>query len=476
MKHHIFHTAPECNAGTGGNAGYTDSRLILLFAGWGMDEKPFTDVTVPGYDICVVWDYTDPTESFATLLPGYAEIAAVAWSFGVPAAAAFICSHPELPITAKIAINGTQHPIDDRLGIPAEIFRGTLDGLTEKSLGKFYLRMAGSANAFKDFSVQMPERTLNGLRSELLAIQAARQPIILWDKAVIADNDRIIPSANQLAAWENEAIEVQQYAGSHLPNFNRLLNRLLTDKTLVKQRFRRATGTYDSNAVIQRQIAHRLISLWSTKQEFIPKKILEIGCGTGTASRLIRHRFPNASLTLWDLSLAPQLAKEFIGCEMKACDAETAIRELPSESIDTIVSASTVQWFNSLPAFLTEASRVLRPGGKAVISTFGPQTMHEINDTLGYRSPFPTPSTLRRMIPQGLEVEHFTEENITLTFQSPIEALRHVSLTGVNAIHSQSTAADTRLLLRSYPTLRPSEAPLTYTPIYIILAKHNTLK
>ncbi len=470
MRHHIFHSVTECNAD------YPDSRLILLFAGWGMDEKPFAGVTVPGYDLCVVWDYTDNAESFTSLLTGYAEIVVAAWSFGVPAAATFICSHPELPITAKIAVNGTQHPIDDRLGIPAEIFRGTLDGLTEKSLGKFYLRMAGSANSFKVFSAQMPERDLNGLRSELQAIQAARQPIILWDKAVIADNDRIIPTANQLAAWENEAIEVQQYAGSHLPDFNRLLNGMLTDKTLVKQRFRHATGTYESNAVIQRQIAHRLISFWLTEQKVAPKKILEIGCGTGTASRLIRHHFPTAALTLWDLSLTTQLAEEFSGYEMKACDAETAIRELPSESVDTIVSASTVQWFNSLPAFLLEANRVLRPGGRAVISTFGPQTMHEINDTLGYRSPFPPSSTLRRMIPQEMEVEHFAEETITTTFPSPIEALRHVSLTGVNALHRQSTAADTRLLLRSYPTTNASEAPLTYNPIYIILAKHHTRK
>ncbi len=462
MKHHIFHTdtAPS-------------PRLILLFAGWGMDEKPFSGIAVPGYDLCVVWDYRDAGQDMEPILREYTEIAVIAWSFGVPAAARFISGHPQLPITAKIAVNGTQHPVDDHSGIPAEIFRGTLEGLTEKSLGKFYLRMAGSATEFKKFAENTPERHIEELRAELQAIAGRDGKKILWDKAIVADNDRIIPTANQLNAWKEEAVETRLTPGSHLPDFNTLLNSLLTDKTLVKRRFWRASSTYDTNAVIQKQIAHHLMGLWPTDGTPV-NDILEIGCGTGTVSRLLRERFPDAQLTLWDLSLSSKLITEFgASCALTACDAETAIRELPDESTDAVVSASTVQWFNSLPAFLRQVHRILRPGGKALISTFGPETMREINSTLGKSSPYPAIDTLRRMVPDGLSVEHIAEDTLTLTFPSPIDALRHVRLTGVNALHTASPAAVTRALLRDYPTLPSSEAPLTYQPIYIILTKRR---
>ena len=35
------------------------SRLLLIFAGWGMDWRPFASLSRPGYDILVIWDYRD---------------------------------------------------------------------------------------------------------------------------------------------------------------------------------------------------------------------------------------------------------------------------------------------------------------------------------------------------------------------------------------------------------------------------------
>ena len=39
------------------------------------------------------------------------------------------------------------------------------------------------------------------------------------------------------------------------------------------------------------------------------------------------------------------------------------------DSVDMIISASTVQWFNSLPGFLERCAGVLAPGGLVVISS-----------------------------------------------------------------------------------------------------------
>lgn len=458
-------------------------RLILLFAGWGMDFHPFLPTHPNGYDLCVVWDYRDSFispldngEAFGDMLSDYGEIAVVAWSFGVPAASRFISEHPHLPITAKIAVNGTQHPIDNDLGIPQAIFQGTLDGLSEKSLTKFHLRMAGSGSAYKSFADHLPERAIDELKDELIAISRSHSPIIRWDKAIIYNSDRIIPPANQLKGWEEEAFEIIQRPGAHLPDFASLLSEFLNDKTLVKRRFHNASTTYDDSAVVQHQIADRLLSLITLKTD-THHDILEIGCGTGYLTRNLRDRIGKASLHLWDLTISEHFSREFSSPTSfpKACDAEIGIRTLPDSSLDVIVSASTVQWFNSLPEFFRQVERVLRKGGKAVISTFGPLTMQEINHTLGKPSPYPTLSSLRRMIPKALSITHLFDESIAATFPSPLDALRHIQLTGVNALNSTSSPSVVRSLIRNYPLDCNGEATITYQPIYIVLEKKLTV-
>ena len=127
-------------------------RLVLLFAGWGMSERPFQDLTMPGYDVAVVWDYRDMSAPWTGEITGYREIALVAWSFGVHAAARFMASRPDLPVTARIAVNGTRFTSDDTRGIPQSIFQGTLSSLNERNLTKFHMRMCGGGAAYRAFA------------------------------------------------------------------------------------------------------------------------------------------------------------------------------------------------------------------------------------------------------------------------------------------------------------------------------------
>ena len=112
---------------------------------------------------------------------------------------------------------------------------------------------------------------------------------------------------------------------------------------------------------------------------------------------MLAEAFPDAEITGWDLHI-PHAFSRAAGCgRIKAleCDAETQIRQLPDASVDMIFSASTVQWFNSLPEFLRRTARVLRPGGPAFISTFGPATMRR------YATFSRRPPTIRLPQPSG---------------------------------------------------------------------------
>ncbi|MBP3304185.1 MAG: DUF452 family protein [Muribaculaceae bacterium] len=453
-------------------------RLVLLFAGWGMSERPFQDLTMPGYDVAVVWDYRDMSAPWTGEITGYGEIALVAWSFGVHAAARFMASQPGLPVTARIAVNGTRFTSDDTRGIPQSIFQGTLSSLNERNLTKFHMRMCGGGAAYRAFANAAPQRDVRELREELQAFDTSPAQELLWDKAFISRGDLIIPPSNQHAAWSGEAVETIDVDGAHMPDFNILLRRCLTDKTYVAERFHKAENTYDTNATPQLSHVTRLIDIASHIIDRDIRCMLEIGCGTGRSASLAIDRFFPAQAMLWDLNISgniEKLASAHQGntsISWKSCDAETEIRNVADSSVDLLLSASTVQWFNSLPEFLRQTARVLAPGGYAVISTYGDRTMHEIHSSAGSECRFPTIGTVRKAIPQSLETEHLSEELVTVSYPSPIDVLRHVSLTGVNGIETEgSKTAKACRMLRGYPTAADGSAPLTYHPIYMILKK-----
>jgi len=184
----------------------TNKRLILLFAGWGMDEHLFSTYKPINQDLIILYDYSNlnMNESF---LDGYEEIQVFAWSIGVWAAGMVLpkLQHNNYPIRTCTAINGTAFPIDNKKGIPVHIFKSTLNTLTEETLNKFRLRMCGSSDILQHFLDRAPLRDIEDLRSELIAIEEKTigQSIsnFQWDQAYIGREDRIFSMENQKRAW-----------------------------------------------------------------------------------------------------------------------------------------------------------------------------------------------------------------------------------------------------------------------------------
>ncbi|MDE5786136.1 MAG: DUF452 family protein [Duncaniella sp.] len=445
---------------------HNSRKLIVIFAGWAMDFRPFQSLRAEGYDILIVWDYVS-TEFNGTVFKGYEEIVITAWSFGVTAASKFIHENPSLPITARIAVNGTQHPVDDSKGIPEAVFNATLDNLSPESLPRFYRRMAGSSASFREFMEICPQRDIASLREELKSI-ARRDPVIIsWDLAITGVDDRIIPHENQLRAWTSEAARTVTLPSPHLPDFSFLLKTYVTDKSLVAQRFGNALNTYDSNAEVQHSIAARLVEMWNPAYTVTPDMI-EIGCGTGYSTSLYLRKINPRSLQLWDLTISPNLPEN---CEKVECDAEARLFTTPSSSADVIFSSSTVQWFNSLPAFFRNASRVLRQGGLLVISTFGPDNFKELNTILASGKKYPSTEEITAMLPDDLEVVRSESELREMKFDDVTAMLRHISLTGVNALSRNASLADTRKIMHDYPRQTDGSVSLIYNPIYLIIKK-----
>lgn len=180
-----------------------NTKLLLFFTGWGMDENPFREYQIPDYDFMIVYDYSSLSFDDTFLKP-YDEIRVVAWSMGVWAASQLLQDR-NYPITDCIAVNGTHFPVDDRKGIPTGIFEGTLKNLNESTLCKFRRRMCGSGDVLKRFLTKVPGRDIENLRTELDSIGRLSLSLapsrFKWSKVYIGNRDKIFPVENQIAAW-----------------------------------------------------------------------------------------------------------------------------------------------------------------------------------------------------------------------------------------------------------------------------------
>lgn len=436
-------------------------RLLLMFSGWGFDGGVFDNVVLEGYDVIAVSDYSDDAFPIECL-DGYSEIVVICWSYGVYMGARFLSAHPGLPVTLKVAVNGTLWPVDDSLGIPEEIFNGTLGNLTPVTYAKFLRRAAGHA-------VAPSSRPIEDLRTELARIGSTsmRNPMagkISFDRVVVGCSDRIIPPVNQMAAWKRLGVDIIEADSAHLPDFASLIPKLVVNKKRVGERFMRSMATYARNALAQKEIANTL----SAKMPSLGADVIEIGVGRGFLTEAVIKRFGvPATFTLVDM-LPVECPAGAEHASVIEADAEAWIMNLPDNCCDTLISSSTMQWFNSPATFLKQCARVVRPDGLVALASFGPDTYREL-EGLAPRLHMVLPATLERWAHQHFESVEIDTETLELNFQQPSEALRHIRLTGVNALASPNPTASALRLARRYPCRPDGSCTLTYQPIYMIL-------
>ncbi|MGD2113273.1 MAG: malonyl-ACP O-methyltransferase BioC [Gammaproteobacteria bacterium] len=156
--------------------------------------------------------------------------------------------------------------------------------------------------------------------------------------------------------------------------------RLLPDKRQMRRAFEGAAETYDMAAELQNEIGSRLIE----RLDYIrlqPRRILDLGAGTGRFSAALLKRYRGADVVALDIAHAMLARVRARGgwWRRPACvcaDGETL--PFADDSFDFIFSNLMLQWCADLETAFSELRRVLAPGGLLMFTTFGPDTLREL--------------------------------------------------------------------------------------------------
>lgn len=142
----------------------------------------------------------------------------------------------------------------------------------------------------------------------------------------------------------------------------------------IQQRFDRIAQAYAQHESLSADIADRLLSRLSFIK-LLPSQILDLGAGTGVLSKKLQAQYPLARIQGLDIS-----AKML---EVYLYEPIHGIAEaLPFEdnSLDLVASNLLLPWCNDLSVVFSEVSRVLKPEGVFIFSTFGPDTFCELRE------------------------------------------------------------------------------------------------
>ena len=198
------------------------------------------------------------------------------------------------------------------------------------------------------------------------------------------------------------------------------------DKPAARRAFERAAAGYDSVAVLQKEMATRLLERLSYVRQ-APRTILDLGAGTGLAVDDLQRRYRQARVLALDfafpmLRLARRRGSLLRRPTCLCADAEAL--PLAEGSIDFIFSNATLQWCNDLDRTFVELRRVLAPGGLLMFTTFGPDTLRELRaawaqaDGHGHVSPFLDMHDVGdALVRAGFEGPVMDAEQLTLTYQ-----------------------------------------------------------
>ena len=158
------------------------------------------------------------------------------------------------------------------------------------------------------------------------------------------------------------------------------MSEFLLDTRQVQRNAARAASTFEQHDALQREVQGLLLDRLVFYQHS-PRRIVDVGAGTGRGTALLKKRYPKAEVLAIDAAVpmlgAARRHSTWRRPFLRVAGEATAL-PLADASVDILHSNLCFQWVNDLAALFAECVRVLRPGGFLLFSTLGPDTLQEL--------------------------------------------------------------------------------------------------
>lgn len=254
------------------------------------------------------------------------------------------------------------------------------------------------------------------------------------------------------------------------------------DRRAVLTAFDRASASYDAAAVLQERVRNELLGRLD-ELKVAPQTILDLGAGTGHASRALKRRFPKALTVAVDIApgmLERAKAQSRWLRRFERVRADAYALPFGDARFDLIFSSLMLQWCDDLDAVFGELARVLKPGGLLLFSTFGPGTLSELRDSWAASDGQPNhvnhffdpPVIGSALMHAGLGEPVLDVDRIVMQYPDVMTLMRELKAIGAhNVTHGRKRGLTGRRRLAAmtaaYETLRrDSKLPATYEVIH----------
>jgi malonyl-CoA O-methyltransferase len=254
------------------------------------------------------------------------------------------------------------------------------------------------------------------------------------------------------------------------------------DRRAVVAAFDRASTGYDAAAALQERVRNELLGRLD-ELKVAPRAVLDLGAGTGHASRALKRRYPQALTVAVDIApgmLARARAQSRWLRRFERVRADAYTLPFRDASFDLVFSSLMLQWCDDLEAVFAELARVLKPGGLLLFSTFGPGTLAELRDSWAAADGLPNhvnhffdpPAIGSALMQAGLAEPVLDIDRIVMFYRDAIALMRELKAIGAHNVTRGRTRGLTsrrRLaaMTAAYETLRrDGKLPATYEIIH----------
>ena len=228
--------------------------------------------------------------------------------------------------------------------------------------------------------------------------------------------------------------------------------------------FDAAAESYDSATPVQRQVARELVFRAASALKTPPKKILDLGAGSGHVTAEVLRLWPHAKVTALDAAPAmlARLNQKFPQVATLCADAQLLEG---AESYDLILSSMMAHWLPDPRAALDDWRRHLAPGGLLAVALPVAGTLAEWRDLLARAG---LDDGLWNFPPEDFASDYECEiEPFATVHENPAAFLRSLKAAGAQssrAGHAPTPPARLRRLLRE----KPEPIQVTYHIAFIV--------